>query len=142
MARIGTVKLSKDLILQFVLFVSKLDCNLLSISKVTRDYKCVIKFFNNLCEFQAMKTGRTIDSARECSGLYLITRNNSPSGQALQVGSPSFQSSLFNVSIPSLNNEVVLWHFRLGHPNFMYLEKLFPLLFKNKSPSSFQCEIC
>ncbi|CAA3000832.1 tRNA wybutosine-synthesizing 4 [Olea europaea subsp. europaea] len=32
-----------------------------------------------------METGRTIESARECSRLYLITSsNNSPSGEALQ----------------------------------------------------------
>ena len=36
----------------------------------------------------------------------------------------------------------MLWHFRLGHPNFHYLKYLFPSLFKNKNPSFFQCEIC
>lgn len=33
-------------------------------------------------------------------------------------------------------------HYRLGHPSFVYLSKLFPLLFMNKNPLSFQCEIC
>ena len=36
----------------------------------------------------------------------------------------------------------MLWHFRLGHPNFHYLAKLFPKLFVNKNPSSFKCHIC
>ena len=36
----------------------------------------------------------------------------------------------------------MIWHYRLGHPNFHYLKHLFPSLFKNKSPSSFQCEVC
>lgn len=36
----------------------------------------------------------------------------------------------------------MLWHFRLGHPNFMYLAKLFPELFINKKPQFYQCEIC
>ena len=35
----------------------------------------------------------------------------------------------------------MLWHFMLGHPNFHYLNYLFPHLFKNKYPSLFQCEI-
>lgn len=32
-------------------------------------------------------------------------------------------------------------HFRLGHPSFHYLKKLFPKLFINKDPSSFHCDI-
>jgi len=36
----------------------------------------------------------------------------------------------------------MLWHFRLGHPSFYYLRHLFPKLFLNKNPASFQCEIC
>ncbi|MCR2847981.1 DDE-type integrase/transposase/recombinase, partial [Weizmannia coagulans] len=39
-------------------------------------------------------------------------------------------------------NEIMLSHFWLGHPNFVYLQKLFPSLFINKKPSSFQCEVC
>lgn len=36
----------------------------------------------------------------------------------------------------------MLWHYRLGHPNFLYLSKMFPSLFINKNPNSFCCEIC
>ena len=36
----------------------------------------------------------------------------------------------------------MLEHYRLGHPNFSYLEKLYPSLFINKNSKSFQCEIC
>ena len=36
----------------------------------------------------------------------------------------------------------MLWHYRLGHPSFQYLKHLFPSLFRNKNPSSFQCEFC
>ena len=35
----------------------------------------------------------------------------------------------------------MLEHYRLGHPNFSYLEKMFPSLFINKNPKLFQCEI-
>ena len=47
----GFIALSKDLTLKFVLLVPNLDCNLLSISKLTIDHNCVAKFSNNLCEF-------------------------------------------------------------------------------------------
>ena len=48
-AGIGTVIISKDITLNSVLFVPNLDCNLLSISKITRDLNCVTKFNSNIC---------------------------------------------------------------------------------------------
>ena len=53
-----------------------------------------------------------------------------------QVGSSSKTTSILN------NDEIYLWHFRLGHPSFYYLKRMFPHLFDNKDPSSFKCEIC
>ena len=133
MARIGTIHPTKDLALNSVLFVPKLDCNLLFIQKLAQYYDCVTKFLKNLCEFRDMGSRKMNGSAKECSGLYLLTSIGSPSEQALKVGSPSPKCSLFNATFSSFNNDAVLWHFRLGHLNFMYLENLFPLLLKNKS---------
>lgn len=39
-------------------------------------------------------------------------------------------------------NEVMRWHFRLGHPNFLHLKMLFPSLFKKNKASDFHCETC
>ncbi|KAL5851107.1 hypothetical protein ACOSQ3_006225 [Xanthoceras sorbifolium] len=125
----GSVKISDSLVLKSVLFVPKLDCNLLSITKLTKDCNCMVKFVHNLCEFQDLDSGRTIGSAELCSGLYLLKVEGTSTRQALQVMSNS-------------DSEIMLYHYRLGHPNFMYLEKLFPSLFKNKSFKNFQCEIC
>lgn len=36
----------------------------------------------------------------------------------------------------------MLWHYRLGHPNFTYVEKLFSHLFITKRSNFYQCEIC
>nr|KYP57492.1 hypothetical protein KK1_003756 [Cajanus cajan] len=47
----GSVIISQNITLNSVLYVPKLDCNLLSISKLARDLNCVTKFFPNLCEF-------------------------------------------------------------------------------------------
>ena len=47
------------------------------------------------------------------------------------------------IDLPSvLNKDVLLWNYRLGHPNFHYLKRLFPRLFVNKDPKDFHCEIC
>ncbi|KAL3520220.1 hypothetical protein ACH5RR_018369 [Cinchona calisaya] len=61
----GSIFISKDLILNSVLYVPNLDCNLLSISKLTRPHNCVAKFSANLCEFQDLISGRTIGNAKE-----------------------------------------------------------------------------
>ena len=47
----GSIQLTKELHLNSVLYVPNLDCNLLSISKLTRDLQCVTKFYPNLCVF-------------------------------------------------------------------------------------------
>ena len=36
----------------------------------------------------------------------------------------------------------MLWHYRPGHPSFLYLRHLFPSLFFNKNVADFQCDIC
>jgi IS30 family transposase len=129
----GSIIILPNITLDSVLYVPKLDCTLLSISKITRDLKCVTKFFPNLCEFQTLESGKTIGNAEECAGLYLLRVEKS-------------EEKLKNnchvaAAVSSDNNPVMMWHYRLGHPNFIYLEKMFPSLF-NKNKEHFQCEIC
>ena len=127
--------------LKLILYVPKLDYNLLSISKLTCDLNYVAKFFPNFCVFQDLVLGKRIDSARMYAGLYLL-RNNLPLQSRAQKAvflEPKGQSVFNNYVIQDSN--VMLWHYRLGHPNFMYLEKLFPSLFINKNPKFFSCEI-
>ncbi|CAN1170498.1 Retrovirus-related Pol polyprotein from transposon TNT 1-94 [Linum perenne] len=45
-------------------------------------------------------------------------------------------------SIDESENKVQLWHCRLGHPSFSYLERLLPELFINKNSNQFECEVC
>ena len=81
-----------------------------------------------------MDLEKTIGNAKQSGGLYFFEDGSELEGQA---HSTCFKS-LFVVS----TNKIMLWHFRLGHPNFQYLKYLFLNLFLNKNPSSFQCEIC
>ncbi|PON36390.1 hypothetical protein PanWU01x14_328850 [Parasponia andersonii] len=60
-AGVGSVILSEDLILKSVLLVPSLDCNLLSVSKLTRDLTCVTNFFTMHCEFRDLESERMID---------------------------------------------------------------------------------
>ncbi|PKA63925.1 Retrovirus-related Pol polyprotein from transposon TNT 1-94 [Apostasia shenzhenica] len=124
-----------------VLYVPKLDCNLLSISKLTRDLKCVTKFYSNLCDFQAVDSGKVIGSAEMHGGLYLLKENNLLGRQVHPSSCVSVNLISNSVSVP-VESQVMLWHCRLGHPNFAYIEKLFPHLFINKKSNFYQCEVC
>ncbi|RVW82100.1 Retrovirus-related Pol polyprotein from transposon RE1 [Vitis vinifera] len=142
----GSIKLTKDLYLDSVLHVPNLDCNLLSISKLAHDLQCVTKFYPNLCVFQDLKSGKMIGSAELCSGLYLLScgQFSNQVSQASCVQSQSMSESFNSVSNSKVNkdSEIIMLHYRLGHPSFVYLAKLFPKLFINKNPASYHCEIC
>ena len=90
-------------------------------------------FFPSFCEFQELTTGRMIGRARESRGLYLLVNGSS-------MTRPAQNTCYGSISITS-NKQIMLWHFRLGHPNFYYLRYLLPDLFKNKDLAFFQCEI-
>ncbi|KAL5758013.1 hypothetical protein ACOSP7_020624 [Xanthoceras sorbifolium] len=140
----GTVIISKTLTLQSVLYVPTLDCNLLSISKLTYDEKCVFKFFPTYCVFQDMISGKMIGTAEIQSGLYVIKAEASKGIQGHSTKSNNFSLESMSESMSKSNkeNSIMRWHYRLGHPSFLYLEKLFPDLFLNHSPKDFHCDFC
>ncbi|KZV53482.1 hypothetical protein F511_14848 [Dorcoceras hygrometricum] len=130
----GTIVISQTITLHNVLHVPNLSCNLLSISKLTRDLKCTAQFSSNLCVFQELDSGKTIGSAKEAGGLYYFGDESHSCGQAQQYSIAPISSSS--------TNEIFLWHRRMGHPNFQYLKHLYPQLFHNQNVSDFQCDIC
>lgn len=129
----GTITISDSLVLKFVLHVPNLSCNLLSISKLTKDLQWIIKFFPSHCKFHDLASGMTIGSAKEQDRLFYFEDHVTLNRQAQKTAT----SDTF-----SAHSEIMFWHYRLGHPSFPYLQKLFPPLFKNKNFSSFQCKIC
>ena len=64
---IESIVISKDLILKSVLLVPNLSYNLLSISRLTKDLKCVTNFSSKLYEFQDLELGRMIGNVKECA---------------------------------------------------------------------------
>ena len=130
----GSVFISPSLTLHNVLHVPNLSCNLLSISKITHDHQCQVNFYPSYCEFQELTSRRTIGNAREIGGLYFL-EDGSKSRKPIT-------STCFESILVASSDEIMLWHYRLDHPSFQYLKHLFPSLFKNKDPSSFQCEFC
>ena len=117
----GNVRVSPTITLENVLHVPKLSCNLLSISLITKDHDCCAYFSSSDCQFQDLDSRRMIGNVKEHGGLYYFK-----DGQSLS----------------TFVQDIMLWHFRLGHPSFHYLKKLFPTVFVNKDPSSLHCEFC
>ena len=76
-----SIIISKNLTLDFVLLVPNLDCNLSSISKLTRELNYVTKFFLNSCEFHNLDLGKTIGGVEMCSRLYILKVDDSLEGQ-------------------------------------------------------------
>ena len=134
----GSVVLSPMLTLKNVLHVPNLSCNLISVSKLAQDINCQTNFFRSHCVFQDLNSGKMIGSAKESGGLYYLDI-----GSASQLPSKTISSCFESFSV--LNNEddnIMVWHLRLGHPSFRYLKHLFPKIFHNKNFSSFKCEAC
>ncbi|KAG8473962.1 hypothetical protein CXB51_033910 [Gossypium anomalum] len=126
-AGMGTVRLTENFSLDKVLHVPNLSYNLLSISKLTKDEKVLVEFSALGCVVQEQESGKMIGTTKVDDGLYVWNKNSSQERMALST---------------SKEDSIMLWHRRLGHPNFMYLKKLFPLLFLNKKISSLNCEVC
>lgn len=126
-ARIGEVQMTESFSLDKVLHVPNLSCNLLSISKLTKDENVLVEFSAIGCVIQEQKSRRMICTAKVDDGLYIWNKNSTQGGLALST---------------SKEDTIMLCHRRLGHPNFVYLKKHLLLLFRNKSISSLKCEIC
>ena len=121
---VGKVKVIPSMTLFPVLFVPKLNCNLISVSQLTRDLKCEVVLCDGMCEFQDSNLGKMIGRADLVEGLYVLK------------GAASSYKAALSSQISSTDDKVMLWHSRLGHPSFGYLERLFPSLFTNKKVDS------
>ncbi|XP_073225717.1 uncharacterized protein [Cicer arietinum] len=71
-ARKCSVILSPVLTLKDILHVPNLSCNLLSITKLTKDINCQANFFHSHCTFKDLSTGKIIGNAKESGGLYYL----------------------------------------------------------------------
>ncbi|RVX15883.1 Retrovirus-related Pol polyprotein from transposon TNT 1-94 [Vitis vinifera] len=95
----GSIVLSRDLTLNSVLLVPNLDCNLLSISKLTKEKRCITNFSSTHCEFQDLDSGKTIGNAEECSGLYILKERHDPQEQPqMTVGEFLAQEGIVHLS--------------------------------------------
>lgn len=123
----GSIKLSPTLIIPHCLYVPGLSTKLLSISHITKALDCVALIHPHCCILQDIRTKAIIGRGTERGGLYYFD-------EVAQQGRSMLAQR-------TANQQLWLWHRRLGHPSFSYLKLLFPSLFTHPS-ASFNCETC
>ena len=93
-----------------------------SVSKLSRDSNCCVVFYDSHCIFQDRSSGKTIGSAKMIDGLYYFRD---------ELSSNKMAQGLSSISSLSIRDQIMVWHYRLGHPSFSYLKHLFPMLQTN-----------
>ena len=104
--------------------------NLISVTKLTSSIHCYLKFTDKFCDIQDLSTSRTIGSAEEKHGLYVLRNLGAPFPSIF-----SFSTTI----VPNANS----WHFRLGHTSkdkIFVLHKQFPFISINDCDDL--CNIC
>lgn len=96
---LGNVVLDNGMKLHNIMHIPDFQCNLLSVSKLTRDYNCAIIFVADFCVMQDLHSRNLIGLGKHQDGLYILEPTQDKR-IALKV---------------SKTNEDSLWHARLGH---------------------------
>ncbi|GJY95774.1 retrovirus-related pol polyprotein from transposon TNT 1-94 [Tanacetum coccineum] len=91
----STVNLSPSISLSSVLSLPKFSFNLLSVSRITSNLQCSVKFYPEYCVFKDLKTKKIIGRGIKCDGLYVFEPKVSKSLVGLS------SSSLFEAHCPN-----------------------------------------
>ncbi|GKV43433.1 hypothetical protein SLEP1_g50721 [Rubroshorea leprosula] len=125
-SHIGKATLSHNLSLENVLCVPQFTCNLLSVSKITKQLNCAVIFFPDFCVFQDLTSKRLIGMGKLHEGIYYCDFGHiAAASQIKRKESLSFE----------------VWHKRLGHISLDRLSKI-PSLCSCPSNIKHVCDVC
>jgi Integrase core domain/GAG-pre-integrase domain len=131
----GTVQCTNTLTLSNVLHAPSFPVNLLSISVIISQLKCVVLFDISKVIFQEKETGRRLGTDTWHSGLWYLNRESVDSALS------SFLESTWVVG-RSVEDLLLLHHRRLGHLSFSALSRLYPPLFEKANKEKLVCDAC
>jgi hypothetical protein len=117
----GTVRCTNSLILSNVLHALSFPMNLLSISAIILQLKCVVSFDIPKVILQEKGTGRRLGTGTWHSGLWYLNREGMDSALSSMVKRSGEVGS-------SVEDLLLLHHRRMGHPSFSLLSRLYPSL--------------
>lgn len=122
----GRVRLSNKIVLKNVLLVPKLNCNLISVSQLNDDMKCIAAFNSHMCAIQD-RSRKLIGMGVRWDGLYYFKKGD----------------SILHVSVNGAVSTMELWHKRMGHPSEKVIKMLSPVSSSNSKGSlNNACEVC
>ncbi|CAM8888782.1 unnamed protein product [Rhodiola kirilowii] len=116
----GKCWLKSNILLNNVLLVPQLTVSLISVSQLVKDLKCQVIFTQSQCLVQDHLSRTILETGEPVEGLYQLdlARNKEHEAKAC------------SLEVRHVQNEVELWHNRLGHASMDVLD----ILLKNKSP--------
>lgn len=120
--QLGSVTLEGGLVIDNVLFVAYLNCNLISVTQLSDESRCTIQFTNKICVLQDQSTRTVIGVVERHDGLYFFR------------GVPQ-------VRLLAVDCQVELCHQVMGHPSERVL-KLLPPMSNLVRRNNDVCDVC
>jgi Integrase core domain/GAG-pre-integrase domain len=120
-----------------VLHAPSFSVNLLSISVIILQLKCVVTFDIPKVIFQEKRTGRRLGTGTWRSGLWYLDREGMDSTLISMVERVGVGGSEM-----SAEKVLMLDHQRMGHHSFNVLSRLYPSLFEKADKSKLICDAC
>ena len=121
--QLGSVTLEVGLVIDNVLFVPHLNCNLISVTQLCDEKHCMVQFSNKICVIQDQSTRTVIGVGERQDGLYFFR------------GVPC-------VKVRAVDCVVDLWHQRMGHPLEKVLKLLPPVSNSVRKNKNHVCDVC
>ncbi|KAL8128075.1 hypothetical protein AgCh_014866 [Apium graveolens] len=139
----GTLRLSSEIVLYDVLLVPYFYFNLISVSKLTSNLKCVFQFLSNLCVIQDCKQKRILGIGKLNGKLYklFLPVSSQISSTLFPVNNRDLLSVCNTVNSPDVNSSI-LWHSRLGNLSFKSLSQIPDISCNVKSCTNSPCDVC
>jgi len=133
----GTVICTDSVTLTNVLHAPSFPVNLVSISAIIREHKCIVTFDIPRMVFQEKETGQILGTGTWRDGLWYMDRKGMDTALASVVDRVGAGGSGVSVE-----DELLLIHRRMGHSSFSLLERLYPSEYEKADKQKLVCDGC
>jgi len=150
----GDLKIGHSLTLHNTLFVPYFHFNLLSVKRLSEQFKCEVVFSEHGCFLQGPSLKRPLEVGKVAQGLYILDEdiagrldsdsNSQHSSSSVCSFQPEDHKNKYSFSCSSNHQVVNLWHYRMGHVSPRKLTHISVLKGFDLSKNSciLPCDIC